>query len=328
MKEKFEDRVLTGSIKKKLYEGYVWEERKENVVKWIHEVVNDFYHGQGYTLTLRQLYYQLVGKALIPNHLNVYKKIGTIKDDMCYSGVLDWAAFEDRGRKLYTPWWESSVLQSIKDAKKTYRVARQEGQKIHIEIWTEKEAISGILKPICSKYGISLMVNKGYSGSSAMYQSYARFASRLKSWRENKQKTIVLYFGDHDPSGLDMLRDIQERIDFMLENGSRLDPAYEPDFFRLFHMGLTKKQIEELNPPPNFAKLTDTRAKKYIAEHGTDSWEVDALKPAEIVAIVEEWVAKTVDLVQYEVMMQKEADDLENFQEIIDSLEDEDETEE
>ena len=102
MREKFEDRKLTGDIKIKLPGGAYWETRKEIVCENIEAVVDDLFHDQNYNITLRQLFYQLVTKNQAPNADKVYKKLGRIKDDLCYSGVLDWDAFEDRGSTLHT----------------------------------------------------------------------------------------------------------------------------------------------------------------------------------------------------------------------------------
>ena len=206
----------------------------------------------------------------------------------------------------YTPWYENSVADSIENTMKQYRLARQKSQDLHVEIWTEKDAISGILRPICEKYGLKLVINKGYSGSTAMYGSYKRFAHRLKGWIDKKQKSVILYFGDHDPSGLDMVRDIEDRIKFMLANGERVPQLYTEDCLKVIHMGLTKKQIKELNPPPNPAKVSDPRADKYIAEHGRISWEVDALSPSDITKIVTDWVEKTIDMEVYEKILKEE----------------------
>ena len=214
MKEKFENRSLTGSINITLEGRPNWVAQKEDVVEHIIEIVED-YSRKGYKLTLRQLYYQLVQKNYIPNHDKVYKKISSIKDDICYAGLMDWSALEDRGRVPKLPYWVTGIPNAIDDTIRQYRLDRQEGQKNFIEVHAEKDAISSILYRITARYHVRLVINKGYISSSAMYNSY----NRIKDAIISGQQAVVLYLGDFDASGLDMIRDIRERILFFLTHG-------------------------------------------------------------------------------------------------------------
>lgn len=232
MKEFFEHRRLSGTIKIALKddEGNIirtWEADKKSLSNHIVEIVED-YRQQGYRLTLRQLYYQLVTKNYIPNHDTAYKKISSLKDDLCYSGKLDWDLIEDRGRVPYLPYAVDGVDDAIKDTIDAYRLDRQKTQDVCVELWTEKDAISGILKRVTQKYHVKLCVNKGYTSSSAIYTAYNRFAEKIKAG----QKVIILYFGDHDPSGLDMVRDIEDRLMGMLTRGKAIPSDTANDYCR------------------------------------------------------------------------------------------------
>lgn len=222
MKERFEDRTLEGEInvacKFENQPTRYWVTTKESVVRNIALIVNR-YAKEGETLTLRQLHYQFVGH--VPgyvNHDTAYKKLGDILDDMRYCGMCPWNAFEDRGRKPFIPYSVESVVHALQDTVDQYRINRQEGQTTYVELWTEKDALSAIFAKITSKYHVHLVINKGYTSSTAAYEAYRRFAEQIKAG--NKVK--VIYFGDHDPSGLDMVRDIKERIMFFLTRGARL----------------------------------------------------------------------------------------------------------
>ncbi len=216
MKERFENRTLDGNISIKL-DTRTWSADKRSIVNAITSIVSN-YEAQGYKLTLRQLYYQLVAADAIPNHDKVYKKIGGILDDCRYSGNLDWDSIEDRGRVPKLPYSVEGIADALKDTVDGYRLNRQEGQPKTIELWTEKDAISNILYRVTAKYHVRLVVNKGYTSSSAMYQAYERF---VESLNEGKP-VVILYFGDHDPSGLDMVRDIEDRLLTFFCNGSAL----------------------------------------------------------------------------------------------------------
>jgi hypothetical protein len=220
-KEKFEDRRLTGTINVacKYDDGNVryWAADKAEVVAHIVSIVNT-YSRKGYVLTLRQLHYQLVSRNWIINHDTAYKKLGSILDDCRYAGVIDWSAIEDRGRVPYLPYYADDAAEAVEDITASFRINRQEGQTNYVELWTEKDALSGILKRTTEKYHVQLVVNKGYTSSSAIYGAYERVVERIL----NGQKVTILYFGDHDPSGLDMIRDIRDRLRFFLSRGDTL----------------------------------------------------------------------------------------------------------
>jgi hypothetical protein len=220
-REKFEDRILSGPIKVacKFDDGSVryWDTTKEEVVEHIVDIVND-YSSQGYILTLRQLHYQLVKSNWIVNHDTAYKKLGSILDDCRYGGIIDWDAIEDRGRVPWIPYSVNGVDEALKDTIDQFRINRQDEQENVVELWTEKDALSGILRRTTAKYHVKLVVNKGYTSSSAIYNAYERVIEAFK----NDQKFVILYFGDHDPSGLDMVRDIKERLILFLSQGRKI----------------------------------------------------------------------------------------------------------
>ncbi len=220
MKEQFRNIKLDGAINMNIADKgepkMYWKAQKRDIINSIIEVCNEYRRG-GYVLTLRQLYYQLVGKDLIPNKDKVYKKLSSLKDEVVYSGMVDWDVFEDRGRVPSTPYYENSIADALSYTADGYRLNRQKNQKNHVEVWTEKDAISSILKGVTSDYGITLVVNKGYTSSTAIYGAYKRFFRKIAKG----EKVTILYFGDHDPSGLDMIRDIRDRLMFMFVDGER-----------------------------------------------------------------------------------------------------------
>ena len=179
----------------------------------INEIIKS-YQRQGYVLTLRQLYYQLVSRDIIPNKLAEYSKLSTLLKEGRMGGIVDWDAIEDRLRKPSRPFFVEDIPEAIDVIVRQYRLDRMLGQETYIEVWVEKDALSGVLKRITEKYHINILVNRGYSSASAMFDSYNRFKSALQ---EGKKSLRILYLGDFDPSGLDMIRDIRDRIgEFMI----------------------------------------------------------------------------------------------------------------
>lgn len=307
MIEKFEERRLTGPVNVvcKFDDGSrrIWQTRKETVVEQVTEIMN-IYDAQGYTLTLRQLHYQFVSRNWIVNHTSAYKRLGEILQDCRWSGSVDWDGIEDRGRVPVLPYWVHDIPDALRDTLSSYRLDLQKDQETHIELWTEKDALSGILGRPAEKYHVRLCVNKGYTSDSAIYGAYERFVPKLNEYKKVK----ILYFGDHDPSGLDMIRDIESRIRKMIENGDQVHSQDSAEF-DIIPIGLTMEQIKKYKLPPNPAKTTDSRAAAYIKKFGKESWEVDALNPETLVQIVETNILAHVDAKQFNKMIsQQDAD--------------------
>lgn len=271
-------------------------------LKVINGIIDE-YAGEGYRLTLRQLYYQLVSRDVIANRVQEYAKLSTLLVKGRMAGVVDWDAIEDRLRVPFLPYWVHDTGHAIKDTIEQYRLNRQKGQDVYVELWVEKDALSGVLKRITSKYHINLMVNRGYSSCTAMHDAYERL--RVQELTNGKD-TYILYLGDHDASGLDMIRDIRDRLtEFCVH------PEVVP-------IGITMEQIEKYNPPPNPAKMTDPRAKWYIEKYGDVSWEVDALTPQVLNELVEKSVEDLIDMDLFNEVLEREEvdkDKLRTFQE-------------
>ena len=293
-------------MKEKFREKLSLNKRNQEQLKVINGIIEE-YAGQGYTLTLRQLYYQLVSRDIIPNSKKEYAKLSGLLVKGRMAGVVDWDAIEDRTRNPFVPYWSHDVEDAINDTVRQFRFDRQRDQDVYIELWVEKDALSGVLKEITSKYHIKLMVNKGYSSCSAMHDAFERFKREEKEGKE----THILYLGDHDPSGLDMIRDVRERLE---EFG--VYPLVK-------QIGLTMKQIKEFSPPPNPAKITDPRAKWYLAEYGDVSWEVDALNPKTLHQLVKDNVEGLINMRKFRALLkveEKEKEKLGRFASKFDDL--------
>ena len=172
----------------------------------INKIIED-YSRQGYRLTLRQLYYQLVSKGKIPNKVSEYSKLSSLLVKGRMAGYVDWDAIEDRLRRPRRPYWVHNIADALEDTLRAYRLNRMEDQPNYVEVWCEKDALSNVLYRVTSKYGIRLMVNRGYSSCTAMHDAYERFTEE-----NDADRMAILYLGDHDPSGLDMIRDVRERL--------------------------------------------------------------------------------------------------------------------
>ena len=237
------------------------------------------YESAGLRLTLRQLYYQLVSANVIPNVEKSYKNLGKTISEARLAGLVDWDAIEDRVRRPSRPGEFSSLQALARAALASWRLPRWADQPAYAELWVEKDALSGVLEPLSDEFHVTLMVNRGYSSQSAMYESAQRFIGRGEG-----KPCHLLYLGDHDPSGEDMVRDVRDRLEM-----------FGVEDLTVTKIALTMDQVEHYNPPPNPAKMTDSRAEAYVAEHGNSSWEVDALPPDVLQQLIRTALEEIVD---------------------------------
>jgi len=230
------------------------------------------YRRMGFVLTVRQVYYQLVARGLIENSLSSYKRIVNIVGNARLAGMLDWGLIEDRERPVHYPGHWDGASDIAQSAYHSFRVNRWKYQPWHVEVMCEKKALEGVLRPVCARLDVRFQANRGYSSLTAMYET----GKRLERMVAGGKDVAILYFGDHDPSGMDMDRDIAERLSMF----SRCRVEVE-------RLALLMDQIEEMDIPENPAKLTDSRADGYIAQYGMSSWELDAMEPQTMADLVE-----------------------------------------
>jgi hypothetical protein len=242
------------------------------------------YQADGFVLTLRQLYYQLVSRDIIPNKQQEYKRVGSIVNDARLAGMIDWDALEDRTRNVRSiSHWESpeSIISAVAEQ---YRIDKWAEQKIRPEVWIEKDALAGVIEGVCTELDVAYFSCRGYTSQSEMWGA----AQRFRGYAKKGQSTHVIHLGDHDPSGIDMSRDIEERINMFLRHHG----APEIEFTRI---ALNMPQIERYNPPPNPAKSTDSRFRGYADKYGDESWELDALEPRVLANLIRSQVSKIRD---------------------------------
>lgn len=247
------------------------------LIKRVNGIITE-YQSKGYSLTLRQVYYQLVARDVIPNNERSYKNLGNLISDGRMSGLIDWNAIEDRTRNLkQNSHWDSpgDILYS---AAHSFAYDKWANQDNYVEVWVEKDALVGIVGQVCGEMDVPFFSCRGYVSQSEMWSA----AQRLERFAGQKDIHII-HLGDHDPSGKDMSRDIVDRLSLF---------GVDVQFQRI---ALNYNQIEEYGPPPNPTKLTDSRATGYIEEFGYECWELDALQPEVIDTLIRDAVSELCD---------------------------------
>ena len=249
------------------------------VITQANDIIEE-YAAQGFALTLRQLYYQFVARDLIPNSQQSYKRIGKIVNDGRLAGAIDWEAITDRTRNLRSNSHWSSPASIIRSAAEGYEIDKWSKQPARVEVWIEKDALVGVIEAVCVRNDVPFFSCRGYNSQSEMW----RASQRLYEYSLRGQNSIIIHLGDHDPSGKDMTRDTIDRLHI-----------FAPDTIEVRRIALNMDQVEEYGPPPNPTKITDSRAADYIAEFGHESWELDALEPSVIVALIQDEITDIKD---------------------------------
>ena len=247
----------------------------------------------GYDMTTRQVYYRLVAGGHVENTFANYKAIASLINDARLAGMLDWNYIVDRTRNLQSLAHWNSPADIIASAYDSYSRDKWVDQAYHVEIWVEKEALIGVIERIANEFDCPYFACRGYVSQSEMRDAALRF---LRYRSEGKQGRII-HLGDHDPSGIHMTQDIQQR--FQMFGASTV----------VQRVALTMAQVEELNPPPNPAKETDARFADYVLEYGEESWELDAIDPIAMHTIIRDAIEPYVDRTKWNATVEREQEE-------------------
>jgi hypothetical protein len=253
-------------------------DEKLKVIAIADKIINE-YAERGFVLTLRQLYYQFVARGLIRNSQVEYTRLGDAINDGRLCGFIDWEAIVDRTRNLKTLSHWDDPAQIVEACASQFRVDKWEGQTFRPEVWIEKDALVGVIQGVCEELDVPYFSCRGYTSQSEMWAA----ARRLHRYSKKGQTPIILHFGDHDPSGMDMTRDIQDRLELFMGG------------MEVRRLALNTDQVEQYTPPPNPAKISDTRAAAYIARFGDESWELDALDPTVLADLIRDTLTSLQD---------------------------------
>lgn len=262
---------------------------------WQAEEICEEYAAQGLPLTLRQLYYQFVARGLIENSQKSYDNLGSLINDARLAGYIDWHHLEDRTRNVRSLSHWGSPADILDSAAASFRVDMWERQPNYCEVWIEKDALVGVIERACTENDVSYFSCRGYTSQSEVWQAAQRIREKTGGrWSDGQKLVTIIHLGDHDPSGIDMTRDIGDRLEmFVAYDDGGWESGYDPPTIR--RIALNSNQVEAYQPPPNPAKLSDSRATGYVAKHGYESWELDALSPTVIDGLIRTEIEKLRD---------------------------------
>lgn len=263
------------------------------------------YESAGYVLSVRQVYYQLVAGATIENTEASYNRIVNVVSNGRLAGLISWTAFEDRNRSLKGIRTYEGPGDAVRSTREEYHIDMWANQAVRPEVWVEKAALESVVGVMCNKLRVDFFAIRGYNSQSAQWQAGRRFAHYISKG----QTPMVFHFGDHDPSGLDMTNDNRDRLAMF---------AGTP--ISVTRLALNWDQIKQYDPPPNPAKQTDSRYAVYAAQHGDQSWELDALRPEVVQGLIEDAVLRIRDADKWAEMVEQETEDLRVLDDAIEQM--------
>lgn len=284
---------------------FTWTDRKLIKLDQIEEVLNEW--RKYWPLTLRQIYYQLVSKQIIQNKDSEYKSLSLFLKWARLDNKIPWNAMEDRVRSSYHSSGYDNKIQFINSEFENFLTGYYRHlistQDVHIEVWIEKDALSSIFSRITKKYCISTIVCRGFSSVTFLNDYKDRIS-------QNGKQPIMLYFGDFDPSGMEMLESME--ITLLDEMG-----AGNISFKRI---ALTKEDINFYNLPhdPSAVKKSDSRYNKFVEKYGEYAVELDALDPDVLEQKIVNAIENELDMAKFQIQVEQqdrdfdEIDDLRN----------------
>jgi len=279
--------------------------RKESAL--LLEEVRNIIQEYDFALTLRQIYYQLVAKQIIPNLQKYYVKLSRLCVIGRDEGYLSEDSFADRLREIekISSWKDlSDFADTVRNA---YCKDKWINQRNYIEIWTEKDALRGVISPITEKWDVGLLVVRGQVSRTAIYEAYQRYRQK----REQDKECYLFYFGDFDPSGLSIYNSLRNRISNF--QGGFLSLTFD-------RIALTPEQIKEYKLPQDPAKKSDPNYRRFVEEYGDNVVELDSLPPNVLRAYVEDCIKQNLNLGELKQVLKKEKKEKQELNEFLDNL--------
>jgi len=225
--------------------------------------------------TVRQVYYRLVSAGVIAKTESEYKRTVRLLTGLRREGRVPMAWIADLTRWMRKPVSYDSPEQALRSMARYYRRALWTTQPVYLEVWLEKDALAGVVVDETDPYDVPLMVTRGYPSLTFLHSG----AQTIKANTRNGRRVVLCYLGDHDPSGVDIARHVEETI-----RGYGVEVEFE-------RVAVTPEQIQRWNLPTRPTKPSDTRSKKFRG----DSVEVDAIPPAQLRQLVRDTIEQHLD---------------------------------
>ena len=267
--------------------------RKELIFDWAE---------QHHPVTVRQIFYRLSTLDAIPKTEQGYQAVSRLCTSMRRDGEIPYSFFLDHTRWVRRPTTHNTIQDALQDTALFYRKALWQDQAVVCEVWIEKEALTGVVFEVTSEFDVPLVPVRGYPSVTLLQVA----AEQINTASRFGKKYHIFYFGDYDPSGVDIFRNISERL-------HEFSP--QADLF-ISRPAVTEKQIMEMQLPSRPTKKSDTRSKGF----GDESVELDAINPDKLREIVRDCIFSVLDQSALEHTLLIEKLEQESINQFVNSL--------
>jgi hypothetical protein len=245
-------------------------------------------------VTLRGVFYRVVSAGAVEKSENGYRLVGRQLLKLRRAGVVPYSYIADGTRWINKPETWNHIDQMLEDAAKSYRRALWHDQAYEVQVYSEKDAITGVVLPATSKWDVPLGVTRGYSS-----ESYAWSVAESIRYAFTQEKQVFIYdLGDHDPSGVDAWRAFTQRVKELVydagdirRDGYRWPISQHYGCLHFERLAVTEQQITDMSLPTRPTKGTDSRAAGFQG----GSVEVDAIPPTVLRRLVEDAITRHID---------------------------------
>jgi hypothetical protein len=240
-------------------------------------------------MTIRQLFYQMVGLADdtkreiggFGNSQKDYRRVSRMMTKAREDKRVPWDWIVDRSRPTYEPQVWGDLAGYLHAVKNCYRKDYWLNQRVYCEVWCEKDAVIGSIEDLTSELGVIVRVGRGFQSSTRVREIASVFSRIRKS-------KIVFYLGDFDSSGMDIERDVRQRVCRYTRS------------FAMRRLAIFGEDIAKFKLPPQRIKPEDPRARSFRNMHGNQCVELDALPPPELRRHVRKAVTSVIDEAAWE----------------------------
>lgn len=260
--------------------------------------IQNILNGEESEITIRHLFYRLVGLRVIEKTEPAYKGLCSHLSKWRRSEEIPWSAFADNTRWHIRHATFDSVQDALENTVNTYRRNLWSTQPFYIEVWVEKDAIASIVAKTANSFGVPVFVARGFASLSSLYSA----ANTFREATDAGKRVIIYHLGDYDPSGV--------------AAGESILRAFRDDFkvdLQFIRAAVTEGQIQELNLPTRPVKTSDTRAKKWT---GGECVELDTMPPADIRELVQSCILRHIEVRQWQTLQKTEEMERETLRKI------------
>lgn len=256
-------------------------------LKQIIDALEDFWPA-----TVRSVFYAYIGRHGLPSDRTLYQKVSDVLLRARLDGEVPWEALEDRTRGTVgvSAWGDTADFVAAHRAYvlSDYRRDLQQGQAQRLEVWVEKDALVPIMRRAADPYTVKVAIARGFSSVSFKREA----AERIRTAAKDGQRTVILYFGDLDPSGAYMPIDIAQALRDDLGVG---------ELVKVYHCGLLPEQVRDYALPASVDALKpkDSRAEWFRGTYpGQQAVELDALasEPQVLLRLVQDCIESWLDV--------------------------------